>query len=77
MIITFCAVVAYRVYDEFPLKNIVSHQDGSLTVTMKMTDGDWLLQYLLSYGSDVKVIAPQALKDALKQKAVEIINLYH
>lgn len=77
MTIHFCAQIAYRVYDEFPLKNIVTQQDGSLIVSIATPDGDWLLQYLLSYGGNAKVIAPQSLKDALKQQAMMIVDLYH
>lgn len=74
--ILFSPQVAYRVYDEFPRQNITSHSDGSLTVTISMTDGDWLLQYLLSYSCHAKVLSPQKLSNALKQKAIAIVNLY-
>ncbi|WP_392562719.1 YafY family protein [Orbus sturtevantii] len=76
MTITFSPKIAYRVYDEFAFNTIIENDDKSLTVTISMTAGDWLLQYLLSYGNDAKVNSPQSLIDALKQKATAIINLY-
>lgn len=76
MVIQFSPQVAYRVYDEFPQQYITNYSDGSLLVTMMMTDGDWLLQYLLSYGCHAKVLSPQKLIDALKKMAITMIHLY-
>ncbi|WP_392559447.1 helix-turn-helix transcriptional regulator [Orbus mooreae] len=74
--IQFSAVIAYRVYDEFPLNVIKVNHDQSLTVTITITHSDWLLQYLLSFGCYAKVLSPQIVCEQLKQKATEITLLY-
>jgi predicted DNA-binding transcriptional regulator YafY len=63
---------AYRVYDDFSEKEITRQEDGSFTVTASMPVGDWLSNYILSYGSVVEAIEPQSVRDAVIGK-MEVI----
>lgn len=74
--IKFSSTIAYRVYDEYPLDVIKVNPDQSLTVTVTITHSAWLLQYLLSFGSDAEVLSPLIIRDKLKQKVSEIVRLY-
>jgi Predicted transcriptional regulator len=56
---------AYRVYDDFSEKEIMKHEDGSFTVIASMPVGDWLSNYILSYGPVIEAIEPQSLRDAV------------
>ena len=56
---------AYRVYDDFGEKEILKQEDGSFTVKTSMPEGDWLSNYLLSYGPVIESIRPQSLRDAI------------
>lgn len=74
--IKFSSTIAYRVYDEYPLDVIKVNPDQSLTVTIAITPGDWLLPYLLSFGRDAEVLLPATVREQLKLKATEITLLY-
>jgi predicted DNA-binding transcriptional regulator YafY len=63
---------AYKVYDDFNEKEITKHEDGSFTVLTSMLEGDWLSNYLLSYGPVIEAIEPQSLRDTVIGK-MEVI----
>lgn len=63
---------SYRIYDDFSEKEIMKHEDGSFTVIASMPVGDWLSNYILSYGPIIEAIEPQSLRDAVIGK-MEVI----
>lgn len=63
---------AYRIYDDFNEKEIMKHEDGSFTVIASMPAGDWLSNYILSYGPAIEAMEPQSLRDAVIAK-IEVI----
>jgi Predicted transcriptional regulator len=67
---------AYRVYDEFNKKDITQNDDGSFTVTASLPDSKWLIRYLLSFGADIEVVSPQAIRDRVKNESIGITNKY-
>lgn len=67
---------AYRVYDEFAEKDITKNQDGSFTVTASLPENKWLIRYLLSFGADIEVLAPQNIRDMLRSELAEIAVKY-
>lgn len=68
--------MAYRVYDEFDIHQIQLEENKDLTVTADMPQDDWLIGYLLSFGTQVEVIEPVYLKKILAEKAKEIYEKY-
>lgn len=72
----FCKEIAYRVYDEFYRECIERLSDDSLIVTTCLTDDDYSLDYLLSYGSYVEIIEPFEFKQKMKEKIQEIALKY-
>lgn len=65
----FVKEAAYRVYDEFDPSEIIRHTDGSLLVRAQMPSDAWLIGFLLSFGTQVEVIAPVELKAQLAKQA--------
>jgi len=53
----------------FPMK------DGRLRMTLKVADTAELLGWILSFGSEVRVIRPESLQGKLKQEARRILQL--
>ena len=47
--------MAYRVYDEFEASDIKEMENGDLIVTTEMPEDNWLIGYLLSFGTQVTV----------------------
>ncbi len=67
---------AYRVFDEFEENDITKNQDGSFTITASLPDNKWLIRYILSFGTDVEVLAPQNVRDILRNELDKIISKY-
>lgn len=59
--------LAYRVYDEFSEENIEILDNGNFKVTTQLPFNDWVYGYILSFGENIKVLAPTNIKE-------EIIN---
>lgn len=74
--LTFSADVAYRVYDEFDVKNVQKNEDGSFTVMIDLPNDFWLYGFLLSFGTTVQVVEPQSVKDSLLAQIETIKKLY-
>ena len=61
--------MAYRVYDEFEGNEIEEMKNGDLMVSSEMPEDNWLIDYLLSFGTQVTVIEPTYLKKILSDEA--------
>ena len=64
----------FRVYDEFPESDITVNEDGSLT--LYMAQGQWILDYILSYGTAIEVLEPQHIRDEMLARIKKIKNKY-
>lgn len=53
---------AYRVYDDFSEKDITKKEDGSYIVTATMPGGEWIFNYLFSFGPLLEVIEPESIR---------------
>ena len=67
---------AYRVFDEFDEKEITRNQDGSFTVETSLPESRWLIDYILSFGTDMEVLAPLNVRERVREKLYEIILKY-
>lgn len=72
----FKATVAYRIYDEFNPKDITKNGDGSFTVDTSMPFDEWVYGYFLSYGDNVHILEPVALRETLQKKIKEMLKNY-
>ena len=61
--------MSYRVYDEFEVSEINETENGDLIVASEMPEDNWLIGYLLSFGTQVKVIEPIYLQKVLSDEA--------
>ena len=61
--------MTYRVYDEFDETQIQRQDNGDLIVSARMSADKWLVGFLLSFGTQVVVLSPAHLKNALAQQA--------
>jgi len=64
----------YRIYDEFAESDITVNEDG--TITLRSTLGQWIYDYILSYGTTIEVIEPQHIRDELLIRIEKIKNKY-
>jgi predicted DNA-binding transcriptional regulator YafY len=59
----FSPAVAFRVYDEFERGVIAQQADGTLRVDVAMPQDVWVTSYLLSFGTELTVLAPDSLRE--------------
>ncbi|MCL2840773.1 MAG: YafY family transcriptional regulator [Defluviitaleaceae bacterium] len=64
----------YRIYDEFAESDITVNNDNSLTLRTAL--GQWIYDYILSYGTAVEVLEPQYIRDELLVRIEKIKNKY-
>lgn len=61
----FSPAAAYRVYDEFTPDAIERRPDGSLLVRTAFPPDESIIAYLLTYGTALRVLEPQALRSRI------------
>lgn len=61
--------MAYRVYDEFDKTQIQQQANGDLIASAKMPEDGWLMGFLLSFGTQVEILSPAYLKEAIAEQA--------
>lgn len=72
IVLSFSKEAAYRVYDEFDDTQIERQANGNITAYANMPVDQWLIGYLLSFGTQVEILKPQYLKEILANQAFEI-----
>ena len=68
----FSKEATYRVYDEFNPEVVQRQENGDLLVTVWLPYDEWVIGFLLSFGSLVEIIEPLALKNVIAERAKKI-----
>lgn len=76
IVLRFPKNMSYRVYDEFDKTMISKKENGDLIVSAQMPEDEWLIGYLLSFGTQVDIIEPVYLKDIVAEQAQKIYEKY-
>ena len=72
VILRFPQEMAYRIYDEFEVDEINQDDNGDFIICAPMPIDEWLIGYLLSFGSKVYIIEPKYLKKIVYNEAKKI-----
>nr|WP_277753242.1 YafY family protein [Metabacillus mangrovi] len=67
---------AYRIYDDFHADDITVEEDGSYTIHANVPGGEWIFNYLLSYGSLLEVIEPKQIRSELGRRIKHMAQKY-
>lgn len=67
---------AYRVLDDFDEKYYSKNEDGSFIVQTRLPDGDWLINYILSYGSVAEVLEPESIRELVRESLKNTLKKY-
>lgn len=62
--------------DTFICSKVITHKDGSITATFTAPDVDWLIEMLLSFGPDLKILSPKSVSDKILTLAKAILKTY-
>ena len=65
---------AYRVFDEFEDGNVTQFSDGSFLVEGDFIDDEWLMGYLLTFGTSAIVQEPKHIKERIRMRLMEIFK---
>lgn len=76
IVLRFPKNMSYRVYDEFDKTRVSKKENGDLIVSVPMPEDEWLIGYLLSFGTQVDIIEPAYLKDIVAEQAQKIYEKY-
>ena len=66
--------MAFRAYEE--LRNIQVTDNGKLLCNVEVTDINWFISYVLSYGSYIRILEPVEIKEKVMQEIKKMNNLY-
>ncbi len=72
IVLRFPKNMSYRVYDEFDKTQITMQKNGDFIVSAKIPENEWLIGYLLSFGTEVEIIKPTYLKNMIAEYAKKI-----
>ena len=76
IVLRFPKNMSYRVYDEFDKTRVSKKENGDLIVSVEMPEDEWLIGYLLSFGTQVDIIEPIYLRDIVAEQAKKIYEKY-
>jgi predicted DNA-binding transcriptional regulator YafY len=68
---------SYRVYDDFAEENITQNKDSSYTIIVSLPEGEWLYNYLFSFGTTLEVIEPQSVRNEITNRLNNMTNKYN
>ncbi len=67
---------AYRVFEDFEESEITKNEDGSYSINTNLPDGEWIFNYLLSYGTLLEVFEPISIRNELVRRITEMASTY-
>lgn len=67
--------VAHYVYDIFSPSNVEILSSEELKVSAKINDTEWFRSFLLFFGSNIKILEPQDLAQAIRQIHLEAAHI--
>lgn len=72
----FSSEMAHRIYDEFQESQVTLCEDGGYLVTVQYEMSNWTIHHLLSFGKYLEVIEPESVRQTLRERALEIAQIY-
>ncbi len=72
----FAPSAAWRVRDYFHPSQVTPEPEGRLLVACAFPEDQWLLSFLLSFGSQVEVLAPAYWRDILREEFKKSLASY-
>lgn len=76
LVLRFYPKVHYLVEDWFLKEQITPQPDGTLLVRAPIPTGEWLFGWLLSFGEQVAVLEPHAVREEMKKRLESVRKRY-
>lgn len=72
----FSPEILYRVYDDYDDEMIEKNPDGTCDVVFSMPFDEWVIGYILSFGSGAEVLEPAELREIIKDRLKNALKHY-
>ncbi|HQL05301.1 MAG TPA: YafY family protein [Treponemataceae bacterium] len=66
----------FRVLDEFSEDEMEKQKDGSILVTFRLPDENWICSYLLSFGEHMEVLEPECVRQKIQESLIKAAGKY-
>lgn len=76
LVLKFLPSAYLIVQDYFGEENMQIQEDGSIIVELDYPEDEWLIGFLLGFGTNLEVIEPVHIRNILKEKVSYILDLY-
>lgn len=76
LVLLFTPEAYYRLCDDFDENQIKDNNDGSYLLEMDVPEDEWVYGYILSYGTNVKVIEPEHIRNGIRERSQRITEFY-
>ena len=76
VVLRFSPKVRTKVEDSFPAAEIICGDDGFITVRLELPDDPWIFAFILGFGADAEILAPDSWRQAVKKNLADLKNLY-
>jgi predicted DNA-binding transcriptional regulator YafY len=74
--VKFAPAIRVKVEEHFAPSQLQYDSDGYITATPTFPEDDWLVSFLLSFGSDAEVLSPPHWRETIGKKIMEMQKLY-
>ena len=68
--------VAYRVYDEFSVEDIIECNDQRIIIQVRLPENEWLYGYILSFGDNIEVLEPLEFRNEIYKRLEKTVKIY-
>ena len=65
----------YRIMDEYCVESIEDTEDGTKIITLSLPEIYWLTYYLISFSTELEVLAPQKIRNNIAEEIRRINEL--
>ncbi|MCQ6563480.1 helix-turn-helix transcriptional regulator [Paenibacillus mendelii] len=76
LVLRFTGPAKVPAEDHFDSDEIERQPDGTLIVRVRYPDNDWLIGFLLQFRTDLFILEPPHIAEAVRKSALEISKLY-
>lgn len=76
VVLRFSPKVRTKVEDSFPGAELIYGEDGLITARLELPDDPWIFAFILGFGADAEILAPDSWRQAVKKNLAGMKNLY-
>lgn len=76
LVLKFQAQALHRLYDDYSDHFIQRNADGTFTLKIQFPEDEWVYGYIMSFGPMVTVIEPPHVRELIKKRAQQVLDLY-